>query len=169
MTDDVVARLRAGLDEDERAARAAIGVRGHETGAVRQHWLWARSEDGVVLTDGSSPVDLQYQYPLEEEPRGLIEDQAWLRTAEEYPSRVDGWMLPDFISQSVTEPTAGGAQHIARHDPARVLAQVEAIRKVIAAYDALPGGTDDGEIRAYETVFAALAVIYPPADETEKP
>lgn len=174
---DALARLRAGLDRDEAIARAAIGKRGSEVGAVTQHWQWDLvADDEIVLTDGSAPIDVAYCYADEvEKVAGL----AVLVTAERYPARVADWQLQDRLLPGVEEPHTGAAQHIARHDPARVADQhVPAIRRVLALYeryadldvDELSG---DDRIRVLagretlEGVLEDLASIY--ADPTEEP
>ncbi|GII86615.1 hypothetical protein Ssi03_46050 [Sphaerisporangium siamense] len=90
--DDLVAFLRARLDEDEQMARAAGGA-----------WQY------VALPDVISPAGHSLQ--LDDDRAlvdvGFMEDDA-LRPAE--------------------------AQHIAHHDPARVLREVEAKRRLIEAH-----------------------------------
>jgi hypothetical protein len=92
VSDDLVAFLRARLDEDEAAAKAAAGVAGPD-------WAW---KTDVTLDD----------------------------EVTDYLIAPGGTLLAD---------TRGGsdgdlAEHIARHDPARVLREVEAARAIVAAY-----------------------------------
>lgn len=82
---------------------------------VEDHW-W-RDE----YTTSNHPP---YQTPV------IQADRVALRTVEQYPTTSVG-DLSDFVLPDVEEPTAGAAQHIARHDPARVLADVEAKRALV--------------------------------------
>ena len=112
MSDDLVAFLKARLDEDERAARRA-GDSFRQIG-----------ETGVIVaTEGDR--------------------------AEECASA--NW--------------AGIAEHIVRHDPARVLADIEAKRELLADYERfvaerrrMMGGWDS--YPAVSPVLAAFAAVY---------
>lgn len=72
----------------------------------------------------------------------LAEDQQWARAAAEGDGYA-GWDVP---STGVVQVAGGdldglvvapceAAHHIARHDPARVLAEVEAKRRIVHAHD----------------------------------
>lgn len=70
---------------------------------------------------------------------------------------------------------AGEAAHIARHDPARVLREVEAGRKLLAAYehacDLTPGSYKHGAGEALEEALSIRAEVWsdhPDFDETWK-
>jgi hypothetical protein len=54
----------------------------------------------------------------------------------------------------------GVGHHIARHDPARVLREVEAKRKILAARGAAIGAYDAGYDAALQFAMGALAVIW---------
>jgi hypothetical protein len=129
---DLVAFLRARLDEDEAAARA--------------------------VEDNSAPWDGQWE----------ADGNHALRT-------YNGWVL-------ATAGTPGGEfppgvlAHIARHDPARVLREVEAKRAIVDAYAGTDGGSprdrDRGRWDALNAAVSALATVYrdhPDYDEAWKP
>jgi len=119
---DLIEFLRARLDED--ALWATEASRRNDGPAVESgvHWQWEDADDKVCqpapdteayIADGLTTVSL--------------------RSREEWPSRVGN--LPQFaISTAEEVPTAVGA-HIIRHDPARVLREVEAKRAVLAQYE----------------------------------
>lgn len=115
---DLIAFLRARLDEDEAAARAAV-----EPERPGIHWAWfdGETDEEVVPT-----LDREY---IDEESR------VSLRTRERYPARMllDN-MLPAFPIPYGQEIRSGVAAHIARWDPARVLAEVAAKRAVAALH-----------------------------------
>jgi hypothetical protein len=92
MTDDLVAFLRARLDEDEQTAQAVPG------------WAngWRRNTYPEVVPQCDE-----------------------IRTAE-------GALIVE-----IRDDTAG--EHIARWDPARVLAEVEAKRRIVDAFEAVDG------------------------------
>src|ERR671914_158660 len=96
---DLVAFLRARLDEDEQAARAAAAG---NPGSVATHW----SAEQVDYCSSS----------------GML-GKAWAVV----PERVKGTAIA--ISPAEVRPRF--VTHIARHDPARVLAEVEAKRRMI--------------------------------------
>lgn len=102
--DDLLAFLRAQLDEDERVARAAtVGP-----------WEWGPSPT-AKLTWGLSGSDVPF----------------------------GGWILR---VNDAGCPSTHDAQHIARWDPARVLAEVEAKRRIL---DAWQMQVDDDDPHAY--------------------
>jgi len=92
MTDDLVAFLRARLDEDEQAALGTLdplALIGRHRGKPEQRWKVTESGRGIIDADGNT-----------------------LRAKDVFPAE---------------------AEHIVRHDPARVLAEVDAKRSIIAA------------------------------------
>jgi hypothetical protein len=103
---DLVAFLSARLDEDEQAAKAAT----NETG----RWTWDHGL-GEQCNDPECPY-------------GSLLDQA--SESDTYA----GTVLMDAHGYDVKAPWQG-ADHIARHDPARVLREVEAKRRIIHAHD----------------------------------
>lgn len=102
---DLVEFLRARLDEDERVAREATSESGR--------WAW---DHGLgQLCNGP------------ECPYGILLD-----TAAEDGSHA-GTELMEVHGYDVKVPWEG-AEHIARHDPARVLREVEAKRRIVHAH-----------------------------------
>jgi hypothetical protein len=103
VTDDIVAFLRERLDEDERAARKAASLCGcHPPAPV---WIFDDDESaGRILAAG----------------RILIEDDPHPDVAHRLRKRWNGSYNDLFA-----------ATHIARHDPARVLREVEARRRTL--------------------------------------
>lgn len=117
--------LTARLDEDEATARAAIDPERPGT-----HWQWVLNHDDTL--------------PVEEGEDRMLTDpsfQAWvvsLRTVEQFPTPHVG-DLPAFALPYVEEVPGGVAAHIARHDLARVLADVAAKRAIVALHSASDG------------------------------
>ncbi|SES03075.1 DUF6221 family protein [Streptomyces qinglanensis] len=106
MTGDLVAFLRARLDEDERLARAAAEPEKwvELNREPRPRWyvqLWADPDRVAVIADPESSA-----FPVVVSIEGMDEGDA--------QNRID---------------------HIARHDPARVLADIEAKRRVVRYYE----------------------------------
>lgn len=138
MSDDLIARIRAAIDEDERRARAADD--GH----------------GWVAESGLYGPSVRV---------GLAEEAVWSREVNHQvwtcEDEADG--CPDVSRAWMAEGT-----HMARHDPAHVLAMVEAHRKILDAHPAYTReghrpwcGTCDDQTQDYpcETV-SALAAAY---------
>ncbi|WP_159840186.1 DUF6221 family protein [Nocardia sp. CY41] len=156
MTADPLSRLRAGLAEDERIARAACDSARADTDGDAGEWF----VDGEDV--GSAGVTCGF-------PQRSIYDT--------------GTGLHGIVCYNEGYPHVEQARHIARQDPKATLDRVEAIRKVIADYERrLPSSDDpaleDAEYRASwmgyrvagELFLRALASIYPePTDETENP
>jgi hypothetical protein len=129
MTADLVAFLRARLDED--ALWATEASRRGDSDAVPggAHWQWEDADtDDVVIPEPGRDTYV-------DEDRGAVS----LRSVEEFPTHSVG-ALPQFaISHAEEVPSAVGG-HIVRHDPARVLAEITAKRAIVDAY--LPPGGD---------------------------
>jgi hypothetical protein len=121
--------LLARIAEDEAVARAAINPDQPGT-----HWQWVRDDDDVVV---AAPTweDMNVS----------------LRTVEEYPTSYVG-DLPAFVLNSVEAAEPRAMPLIARHDPARVLAECEAKRWIMELHPIYRGpriqdvglGTDFG-------------------------
>ncbi|MFD9047667.1 DUF6221 family protein [Streptomyces zaomyceticus] len=114
--DDLIAFLRARLDEDEQTARA-VGFSRIETA----EYLWGSQYLLLQRDEGESKVTAELDAPL--------------------------------------------SQHIARHDPARVLAEVEAKRQIIKQHERyaaerrrMMGGWDPQSDDS--PILAALATVY---------
>ncbi|WP_245670972.1 DUF6221 family protein [Nocardia flavorosea] len=137
MSADAISRLLAGLERDERLARAA--------------------------TDLPRPVT---KWP---EKRPPWEPERW--RVDEFCDlvTVNGAADPIWEGDSGGGPRdIGVAEHIAAHDPARVLRWVSVVRQMIATRNGLAGLDHeceqcDGyrvEIGLYDAIFADLADIY---------
>lgn len=122
--DDLVEFLRARLDEDEEAGKAA----------TPGPWRATHRDDGTHHVFAASDRKVHR----------------------------DGGYPPDW-PEDVVNPTAD-ADHIARYDPARVLREVEAKRRILADYEryaterrrAMGGWYDEGA----SPILAVLAAVY---------
>lgn len=126
MTDPLLVFLNARLNEDERIALAASGEWGREA-QVAEHWRWVDSASG-------KPVDVGQAIAANEEMLDSAAPVA-LRSAETYPTAFVG-PLPHFVINA-EEISPLVARHVARHDPARVLREVAAKRKIINEHAAV--------------------------------
>jgi hypothetical protein len=126
--------LRARLDEDEQVARAAMPG----------PWRW--STDGAFLGETSSTSDWTWGHCG---PDLLAANGEDVLTSTGYDADNVVVLRAD-------------AEHIARHDPARVLAEVAAKRALIAAVDADKDPFDAlGAESAYESLVCEhLALPY---------
>jgi hypothetical protein len=111
LTDFLLARIA----EDEEAARAAI-----DPERPGSHWHW-------VMDHNDTPVAHGHLQAAQDDGESVS-----LRTVEEYPSGVGP--LPHFVVQ-FGEVHGGGGEHIARWDPARVLAECESKRRIVAEHE----------------------------------
>lgn len=119
--DELLAFLSAALDEDWMWASEASRHRDgrQPTGGAHWHWVCA-GHDEVVNPEPGGGEFMQCSHG---------DWDVSLRSVEQYPSRsLPGVSLPTFVIRGSEEvqPVHGG--HIARWDPARVLAEVEAKR-----------------------------------------
>jgi Family of unknown function (DUF6221) len=136
--DGLVEFLRARLDEDEQWALAASAPYPYadppaEVPAGGLHWEWVAGDDWTPVA-----VD-----PATEEFVGGGDcGSVWLASREQWPSRnAGGRLIRQTTGGRIEEMRSGPAGHIARHDPARVLAEVEAKREVV---DACAGQAENG-------------------------
>ncbi|MFE6868325.1 DUF6221 family protein [Kitasatospora sp. NPDC057692] len=114
MTADLVAFLRARLDEDEQGA--------------------ATSWPGLWATDA--------------EEYGVVDSE-------------DGTEIADIVVCSTRQQQAT-ARHIARHHPARVLAEVDAKRRILARYtSAVADSAEDADGYYDENRFEDARQLYP--------
>jgi hypothetical protein len=118
VTDEQAAWLHAQIDEDERWAQEASRDGDRYTPAG-EHWRW-ECED----TDTPATIDPM----LSEYVEGVDGAPVGLRSVEGYPSTW-GATLHHIAIRGQEELPAGVAGHIIRHDPARVLAEVDAKRR----------------------------------------
>lgn len=127
--------LKARLDEDEAAARAAIDPDSPDT-----HWHWidyaseapARPEDGYFF--GVS-----------------------LRTLKKFPHPLTGAHLPSVAITTADEMPEGVGAHIARYDPARALREIAAKHAILLQYTGTV--TDWEEDREAPDAVGALEVV----------
>lgn len=156
MSVDLVEFVRARLDEDVWWAREASRCRGRYTEGG-EHWRW---ED--VETDQPVTPD-----PASDE---FIKGAGWnasLRSVERYPFDAMPGVGPHIALSGSDEVEAAVGGHIARHDPARVLAQVEALRQIVDWLDgsmrpkgAPPGVRIDTVNQGYRRALQTLASIW---------
>lgn len=123
--DDLIAFIRARLDEDEQAARAAIDQ-------ARTNAEWHVSDIG----------DTVLMWPPEPEVAANLRAHGMHHEAQE----ADGWQGEQILTERLVP-------HIARHDPARVLAEVRAKRSILAEYT-------DGDCDIALPHVLAIAAIY---------
>lgn len=119
---DVSRFIGARLDEDELWALEASRDSDDfvPTGA---HWQWVETEDDHVLTPDPGVSEF-----LD------VSDGASLRSVEEFPTSLV-CDLPMFAIHDVDEIRSAVAGHIARWDPARVLAEIAVKREITSAHD----------------------------------
>lgn len=108
---DLVEFLKARLDEDEQTAQAATSESGR--------WRWDHGF-GELCNDPECPY-------------GALLDEATRDGTHA------GTVLMELHGYDVKEPWQGAA-HIARHDPARVLREVDAKRRIVALHSDPHGG-----------------------------
>ncbi len=127
-TNDLVEFLRARLDEDEQWALAASKPYPHAEGnpqipAEGLHWQW-----GVGPNWDPVEIDPATQEFVDDggETSVLISVETW---------RSDRWEMPRRYG-TVEEMDAAAGGHIVRHDPARVLRDVEAKRRILDGHKA---------------------------------
>ncbi|MDV6267061.1 DUF6221 family protein [Rhodococcus globerulus] len=125
---ELVEFVEARLAEDERVAREAIVPDRPGT-----HWEWeARSDDG----DPESPL--------------------WLRTVEEFPTTSGVGDLPGFpLGYECTAAPTPAMGHITRHDPDRVLREVEAKQAIIEKLR-------EGDLRKFSGLLDAVKLLASP-------
>lgn len=133
---DLVTWLKAQLDEDEAWARATCRPYPYaDEGATLPdggvHWRWVAGDHRETVVP--DPVTMEF---VEDS------DRCWavnLATVEKWPStsRLDDGtvirvrMMPRTYATEIVEMDPAAAGHIIRHDPARVLREVEAKRRLI--------------------------------------
>lgn len=114
--------ILARIAEVELMAHDATGryaAEGVETG---DHWRWESEAD-------DRPIDLGATVRFADVDYADYEGSAGLRSEEEYTTNV--CPLPAFALSGVEELRIGPARHIAYWDPARVLAECEAKRRIV--------------------------------------
>lgn len=151
--DELVTWLRAQLDDDERVAREASRSEwdGGQT-PTGEHWQWEETDDDQVLS--LDPMLDEY----------LNEASAVaLRSVEQYPTG-NPWTLPHFVVSGTEEMRTVDAMHIARWDPARVLAEIDAKRQLLQQFELRRGavlgidGCETGGV--WDDLLRMLALPY---------
>lgn len=161
---ELVDWLRVQLDEDEWWAREASRDPFGRSTPTGEHWIW---EDEV--TDQPVTIDPvgggEYLIGDDWAPVGL-------RSVEEYRSTTDLYSLNHLVVRGQDELQHEVAGHIARWDPARVMVEVEAKRRILDRYVELMaevahwrarGDEDAAPVAtawAYEQVVDLLALPY---------
>ncbi len=140
---DLVAFLNARLDEDEAAAKAATSG----------PWQWDRREEYGEWGDRG--------------PKLMSLTATWMSPegTGPYPVTVVSGYGYDAYGIGVEDADAA---HIARHDPARMLREVEAKRKILAEYERTRADRKAhprdlplaGALLAVHGVVRALAAVY---------
>lgn len=147
--DDLINFLQARIAEDELWALAASAPYAHADGEPRVpaggvHWTWAVGEDWKPARPD----------PVTEATVGGPEYYGCnvnLISTEQWPTAL-GTRMPAPVANQMVEVKSGPAGHIARHDPARVLREVEAKRRILALHEEL------NEPHLYEAVQHLAAV-----------
>jgi hypothetical protein len=139
--------LLARIYEDEAWALGAIET----PGATHWHWMNSDTDEPVIV---EPLLDEFIDYPSNGDSL-----RADLRTVEELKpvSWAGGRPLPDFVLQNAEEIRAAVAGHLARWDPARVLAECEAKRRIVKFAEYWLGATEGMEA---EFVLGSLALPY---------
>lgn len=122
--DDLIGFLRERLDEDELWAVEASRRGDGPVAEGGVHWRW---EDPAT----DQPVKVN---PGEDEFVGGDSFRVSLRSREEWPTASGLGSLPQFAIPEAEEVPSAVGGHIARHDPSRVLAEVEAKRGILEAH-----------------------------------
>lgn len=178
--------IEARLAEDEAWAFAAsqpyeYAAESATVPAGGVHWTWVVGEDWTPITPDPA-VDDKVGGP---EHYGCSVN---LASVEEWPNQGSdhGWpvrMMRRTVAHSMVEVDSSAAGHIARHDPARVLRDVEATRAVLRMREAMALGLEaaDGtllagaaraRLGAYDNVLRAFATAWrdhPDYDPTWSP
>jgi Family of unknown function (DUF6221) len=128
---DLVAFLSARLDRDEAVAKAAFGKSGRWWRRLRQIFLNGPPVPAGALLEGDPEVD---------------DEEADI-------------FIADIVVYDEGRPSEEEFEHIARHDPARVLREVEAKRKILAEYVAYTESYVT-QARQLEFSIACLAAVY---------
>ena len=134
MTAGLAEWLTAQLDADELLAKEAGRVKGEAVGA---HWRW-------VNPDNDEPISVDLAQEHLDAGSGFC--SASLRSVEERPGSIFG-DLPEFIITSEDEVKSVHAACLVAWDPARVLDEIAAKRRVLdqlAQEDALAAQWEAG-------------------------
>lgn len=152
---DLLTFLRARFDEDDRAARLAADYRSRPrdydaSGEERWHW---------VAGDTGMPINVGAGYPND------YHEGVELRSVKEYPKRAEPGLSPHHVLALSSAVDNWTADHIARHDPARVTREIGAKRRILELFDdriASPGEQECRQARPdwAEDILRLLALPY---------
>ena len=117
-------QIRAGLDADELWAREASRNQGHPIIETGEHWHWQCTEHDHEIEPNPGVKEFI-------EPDWCECFRVSLRSVEMYPRPYGDGTLPNFALPMCEEVPSAVGGHIARHDPARVLAEVTAKRALL--------------------------------------
>jgi hypothetical protein len=127
MSNDPVARLRAQLDADEAWALAACQAypyaddRTLPEGGV--HWRWVAGDQWETV----APDPVVDEFVSDGEAVHLATVEEWPTPTAHRPDHT----MPRTYDGGIEEMDSSAAGHIIRHDPARVLTDVQAKRQII--------------------------------------
>lgn len=117
---DLPGFLLARIAEDEEAARMASMARNGNGGTLTgEHWRWEDNDEQAVA------LDIGFEYVSGATPFYLV-------STEEYPTQHVGPLAHLVLSPgNGLDLQSGAAAHIARHDPAHVLAWCAVLRAIV--------------------------------------
>jgi hypothetical protein len=149
VTDDLVEWLRLQLDDDERWARAASQAYPYaDPPAVPPttgvHWRWVAGDDWHTVTPD----------PVADEFVANAGYGCNLATVETWRSRTHE--MPQTYANEIVEMDASAAGHIVRWDPARVLREVEAKRRIV---DSFAAGMEFEPLRRGTEQYAIVRMV----------
>lgn len=162
--DDLAAFLRARWDEDEQWALAASVPYPYADGEPKVpetgvRWQWVEGPDW----EPTRPDPAVQEFVAEP---GMTCN---LASVETWPS--GGRLMPRVVATEIIEMDSAAAGHIIRHDPARVLREVEAKRLILAEYESVAEDadlSDDGDRVLLSSLRGALkALALPYADHAD--
>lgn len=138
MTSDLVTFVRARLDEDEQVARLA-----------------------AIMNPGAPALEWSAEQVGREDPHTRL----WGNTWAVLPAKVKGIVLAVSSADSPYQPRV--TAHIARHDPARVLREVEAKRRMVDYLTDLDDKASDNNWWNLDTDLPFKLLAQPYADHPD--
>ena len=118
------------------------------------HWRWVAGpeEDEIILPN-----------PADDDADGMLSEHgtlAWLVTRETWPAEGLEESVPGGYSEGIHGMDGPAAAHIARHDPARVLAEVSAKRALLEMVLADQNSNGGKNSTQWNQVMRLLALPY---------
>lgn len=175
MIENLIVWLQAQLDEDEQWAKAASAPYRHaDAGGTAPtagvHWQWVAGESWEPVTPDPVVAEL-VEGPGRSWDVNLATVETWPVTTVIDDGRSYTREARRTYAYAISEMDASAAGHIVRHDPARVLAKVAAIRSIIDHRAAMAVGVEAATVTvlagaakvrlgAYDTVLRLLATEY---------